>query len=113
MSTARSAPCLRQHPAQPEDRVLEEIILCLASKDSVAMTHIHVEHTVPRVCPDNRNITASKCVLEPIGKLEDASVRSTLTSLFTRAVKAARYTIRLVVTETPRADLGLKNATDL
>jgi hypothetical protein len=45
---------LRFRRTHPEDGIFEKAILQFAGKNPVAMSHVHVEHTVTSVGPNNR-----------------------------------------------------------
>jgi hypothetical protein len=45
---------LRLRRTHPEDGIFEKAILQVAGKNPVAVSHVHVEHTVTSVGPNNR-----------------------------------------------------------
>ena len=47
---------------EPEDGVFEQLILKRGVKNLVAMAHVEVQHFIPGICPDDRNVTAAKPV---------------------------------------------------
>lgn len=50
---------------QPEYCILEQMVLHVICKDLVAVTHVHVEHFVGGVGPDDWQISGGKRVLQP------------------------------------------------
>ena len=52
---------------EPEKRAFEEMILHVAGEDFVAVPHVHVEHTVAGVGPDNGNVSSFDDIFEADG----------------------------------------------
>ena len=50
---------------QPSRCIFNERVLHRAGKNLVSMAHIHVEHLVLRVCPNDRNISVRQEALDP------------------------------------------------
>ena len=50
---------------EPHQRIFKKHVLVRFGKDLVAMTHVHINHSILRIRPDDRQVAGSNDVFEP------------------------------------------------
>src|SRR5260370_27331230 len=65
--------CLSRNRAEPQYPIFDQFVLNGTREYLVAMPHVHIQHSIFRVCPNDGQVTAREDILKPnwiIGRIE-------------------------------------------